>query len=250
MFSNDSPHNIHGRISTMVYPKDSWLPNLHDGFDGVRLIEAGEVALFVRVGNRQKHMASYGVGEWLGIYSIFHTHVPSMQWKVTADLTCQELPTADLIALLEQDRTGLRMDLQQAANYHHLALNLALHPIFGELPEPLRSRLVKDSHISLLYPKQHLTYQDQPNHYLYLIIRGALDIYQNGSLLTTRFPHEILGEISLLCSNGKAMADVISKDFSEVMVIPESTIHQLTQEHHPFHQDLLKLGELRLKTIV
>jgi len=213
------------------YAVGSELPGATAGFDGIRLIEAGTIAVLANVEEQLVPVFEYGPGEALGIRSLLLPQSdPSISWRAVSDCTVIELNRESILHILDGNGGELRSLFERAAHLRDLEILLAVHPLFHILPQNERNRLFELAQPKSVAPGEKLIERGKMNMALYLISHGSLDIVKDGKSLASKQTGDVIGEISAL--GFAPTADAVASGWTEVLAFSRDEILR-TCENYP-----------------
>jgi len=215
------------------YAAGSSLPAADAGFDGIRLIEAGTIALLAHVEGKLLPVYEYGPGEALGIRTLLLPEsTPPITWRAVSDCTVIELERNFTRHILDSDSGELRSLFERAAHLRDLEILLAVHPLFHILPQNERNRLFELAQPKSVAPGEKLIERGKMNMALYLISHGSLDIVKDGKSLASKKTGDVIGEISAL--GFAPTADAVSSGWTEVLAFSRDDILQACESYPDF----------------
>ncbi|HXH71589.1 MAG TPA: cyclic nucleotide-binding domain-containing protein [Mariprofundaceae bacterium] len=223
------------------YEAGARLPGLEQGFDGIRLIEAGSIAVLAEVEKKQVPVYEYEAGEALGVRAmLLPDNKPAIVWQAVSDATVIELDHDTVREILDHDDGQLRALFERAAHLRDLEILLAVHPLFHTLPQKERNRLFELSQPKSIAPGERLIERGKINDSLYLITHGSLDIVKNGQVVASKQTGDVLGEISAL--GFAPTADAVASGWTEVLAFNREHIMKSCEDYPEFAGAIGSIG--------
>jgi len=225
------------------YATGAWLPGSEDGFNGIRLIQDGQVNVFAKAKGENIRVSVYSPGELLGVRCFLRPeNLPPVTWQAASDTVVYELEANDVRVLLSDnpDARPIREIFEMAAHLRDLDILLAVHPLFQTLPEEARHDLLDNSEPIALTPGQMLIKRGHDNNLLYFICHGGVDIIKDDKVIAHRSAGEIIGEVSAL--GFAPTADVKSTGWSDVLSFTRQDILATCQKNKAFSAKLASFG--------
>lgn len=223
------------------YEAGAVLPGMEQGFNGIRLIVSGSIAVLAGIGEEFAQVYEYGAGEALGVRAmLLPNSKPEVVWRATADASVIELERDAVQALLDRDGGELRVLFERAAHLRDLEILLAIHPLFRTLPQQERNRLFEVAQPKSVAPGDKLIQRGKMNDALYLITHGSLDIVKDGKTVATRQTGDVLGEVSAL--GFAPTADAVASGWTEVLAFGREQIMKTCENYPEFAAAIGSIG--------
>ncbi len=127
------------------------------------------------------------------------------------------------------------------------ALNalIQVQPLLEPLPETMRSALIADSSVISFNKDEVLIEENEPNHFLYLLLKGSATVIMNGTSAGELEAGDIAGEISAI-GMSPPIASVIADSELEAIAFPVESIIKAAREHAEFGERLRKAAVRRV----
>ncbi len=113
--------------------------------------------------------------------------------------------------------------------------------LFADVSQETIERVVDSFVIRRLKSNEVLLSADQPNHYLYQVLSGRLNVFLDESLeesVCSFGPGEPVGELSII-DNSMTSAYVVAEEDTRLLVLEEAQVWSLVEESHSFSRNLL-----------
>jgi PPM family protein phosphatase len=115
---------------------------------------------------------------------------------------------------------------------------LANSPLFELLDERELLLVLSMTEVKCFYPGGMIIQQDRDGNEMYVILSGAVAIYESGCKVAELQPGEHFGEMALLRGRPRCAA-AQSVGITEVLVIPREAFHHLLRSEHQIGMKLL-----------
>lgn len=223
------------------YEANARLPGSEQGFDGIRLIESGTIAVLAEVEKKLVPVYEYGAGEALGIRAmLLPSSKPTIIWQAVSPAIVIELDRGTVQGILDRDSGQLRALFERAAHLRDLEILLAVHPLFHTLPQQERNRLFELSQPKSIAPGERLIERGKVNDSLYLITHGELEIVKNGEVVASKQTGDVLGEVSAL--GFAPTADAVANGWTEVLAFSREHIMKSCEDYPEFAGAIGSIG--------
>jgi len=127
------------------------------------------------------------------------------------------------------------------------ALNtlISVQPLLDPLPEEMRNTLIADSSVISFDAGELLIEENEPNHFLYLLLKGRATAIMNGTSAGELEAGDIAGEISAI-GMSPPIASVIADSDLEAVAFPVESIIKAARNHNEFGERLRKAAIRRI----
>jgi len=241
---NIAPATLETLVSTgreKEYAASAGLPGLNQGFNGIRLIVAGSIAVLANIDGGLEQVYEYGAGEALGVRAmLLPDNKPEVVWRAVSDATVIELDRDAVQNVLDRDSGELRALFERAAHLRDLEILLAVHLLFRTLPQEERNRLFELSQPKSVAPGEKLIQKGKMNESLYLITHGSLDIVKDGEVVANRHTGDVLGEVSAL--GFAPTADAVASGWTEVLAFSREQVMKTCENYPKFAAAIGSIG--------
>jgi len=126
-----------------------------------------------------------------------------------------------------------------------LSTLVTVQPLLDPLPEEMRSALIAESSIMSFNAGELLIEENEPNHFLYLLLKGSATAIMNGTSAGRLEAGDIAGEISAI-GMSPPIASVIADSDLEAIAFPVESIIKAAREHAEFGERLRKAAIRRI----
>jgi len=122
---------------------------------------------------------------------------------------------------------------------------ITVQPILAALPENARKKLIEESSIMGFSEGDFLIQEDEPNHFLYLLLKGRAKAMMNGTQAGELEAGDIAGEISAI-GMSPPIASVIATSGLEAVAFPVASVISAAREHAEFGERLRRAAIIRI----
>ena len=122
---------------------------------------------------------------------------------------------------------------------------IAAQPLLAPLPQGVREDLIAESAVMSFNGGELLIEENEPNHYLYLLLKGHATAIMNGTRAGELEAGDIAGEISAI-GMSPPIASVIADSDLEAVAFPVASIIRATREHAEFGEKLRRAAIRRV----
>lgn len=127
---------------------------------------------------------------------------------------------------------------------------LKAHRIFADLSADELQRLCDVCSLKIFDENNDLIKEEEPNHFLYLIIEGEVDIKSYGRKVDSRFAGSLMGVISAAglgsMTEDSATVEVVAATPVKAVCFPIDVVHELTKANKKFSETLYDEAMSRL----
>jgi len=117
--------------------------------------------------------------------------------------------------------------------------------LFSDLPASAINELMKGGRLRSIKGSEHLIDENQPNEFLFLVIKGTAIAMINKTEVGRIETGEFAGEISS-AGISPPVASVVAENACDVAAFPVSLIHDLAEQHPAFAKRLREAGFHRI----
>lgn len=122
---------------------------------------------------------------------------------------------------------------------------IEVQPLLTPLPQDAREKLIADSSVMSFSAGELLIEENEPNHFLYLLLKGHASAIMNGTLAGELEAGDVAGEISAI-GMSPPVASVIAKSEMEAIAFPVESIIKMAREHAEFGERLKRAAIRRI----
>ncbi|MCF7822500.1 MAG: cyclic nucleotide-binding domain-containing protein, partial [Mariprofundaceae bacterium] len=122
---------------------------------------------------------------------------------------------------------------------------IEVQPLLAPLPQDAREKLIADSSVMSFNAGELLIEEDEPNYFLYLLLKGQASAIMNGTQAGELEAGDIAGEISAI-GLSPPIASVIADSDLEAIAFPVESIIGAAREHAEFGERLRRAAIKRV----
>ena len=122
---------------------------------------------------------------------------------------------------------------------------IEVQPLLAPLPQGAREKLIADSTVMSFNAGELLIEENEPNHFLYLLLKGSASAIMNGTVAGGLEAGDVAGEISAI-GMSPPIANVIADSELEAVAFPVESIIKMAREHPEFGERLRRAAIRRV----
>ena len=122
---------------------------------------------------------------------------------------------------------------------------IEVQPLLDPLPQGAKKQLIADSSVMNFNTGELLIEENEPNHFLYLLLKGRATAIMNGTVAGELEAGDIAGEISAI-GMSPPIASVIADSNLEAVAFPVESIIRAAREHAEFGERLRRAAIRRV----
>ena len=122
---------------------------------------------------------------------------------------------------------------------------IEVQPLLVPLPQDAREKLIAESTVMSFNAGELLIEENEPNHFLYLLLKGRASAIMNGTVAGELEAGDVAGEISAI-GMSPPIANVIAESNLEAIAFPVEFIIKAAREHAEFGERLRKAAIRRI----
>lgn len=122
---------------------------------------------------------------------------------------------------------------------------IEVQPLLTPLPQEAREKLIAESSVMSFNTGELLIEENEPNHFLYLLLKGQASAIMNGTVAGELEAGDVAGEISAI-GMSPPIASVIAESNLEAVAFPVESIIKAAHEHAEFGERLRRAAIRRV----
>jgi CRP/FNR family cyclic AMP-dependent transcriptional regulator len=122
---------------------------------------------------------------------------------------------------------------------------IEVQPLLTPLPQEAREKLIAESSVMGFNTGELLIEENEPNHFLYLLLKGQASAIMNGTVAGELEAGDVAGEISAI-GMSPPIANVIAESNLEAIAFPVESIIKMAREHAEFGERLRRAAIRRI----
>jgi CRP-like cAMP-binding protein len=122
---------------------------------------------------------------------------------------------------------------------------IEVQPLLTPLPQGAREKLIAESTVMSFNAGEILIEENEPNHFLYLLLKGEASAIMNGTVAGELEAGDVAGEISAI-GMSPPIANVIAESNLEAIAFPVESIIRAAREHAEFGERLRRAAIRRV----
>ena len=122
---------------------------------------------------------------------------------------------------------------------------IEVQPLLDPLPQAAKKRLIAESCVMSFNTGELLIEENEPNHFLFLLLKGSASAIMNGTVAGELEAGDIAGEISAI-GMSPPIANVVADSNLQAVAFPVESIIKAAREHAEFGERLRKAAIRRV----
>jgi CRP-like cAMP-binding protein/predicted acylesterase/phospholipase RssA len=223
-------------VEEVHLPPSTYLFRAGEPADGIYIVQSGTLhVLVMEAGVVQQLLATVTAGEVLGEMGVLYGQPRSATVRAVSDARLLKVPTAIMEELFARN-AALRTQFLQIAQRRLPSLHLASVPMFAGLDSAALREFDLDSNWMRVTGGQTLFSQGDAPDYLYVVVRGRLEVVvagENGEQKVVGHigPGALVGEVAFLSGEPRTATVRTIRD-SELVRVSQEALRRFL-EHHP-----------------